>query len=48
MVLSEDDSFVKIMEVIESSDELSDEDKNLLRKLARKVGEIESEARNSN
>jgi len=45
MALSEDDLFVKNLDGIQSSDELSDEDKDLLRKLARKVGEIESEAR---
>jgi len=48
MVLSENELFVKIMEGIEISDKLTDEDKDLLRKLARKVEEIESEARNSN
>jgi len=48
MVLSENELFVKIMEGIESSDELNDEDKDLLKKLARKAAEIEDEARNSN
>jgi hypothetical protein len=45
MALSEDDLFAQILEGIESSDELTDEDKDLLRKLARKVEEIEREAR---
>jgi hypothetical protein len=40
--------FVKLVGDIEASDKLTDEDKDLLRKLARKVEEIESEARNSN
>ncbi len=40
--------FVKLIDDIEASDKLTDEDKDLLRKLARKVEEIESEARNSN
>jgi hypothetical protein len=40
--------FVKLIDYIEGSDKLNDEDKDLLRKLARKVEEIESEARNSN
>jgi hypothetical protein len=48
MATPEDDLFVQILEGIESSDGLTDEDKDLLRKLARKVEEIEREARNSN
>jgi hypothetical protein len=48
MAASEDDLFVQILEGIEGSDELTDEDKDLLRKLAKKVEEIEREARNSN
>jgi len=44
----EDGLFVQILEGIESSDELTDEDRDLLRKLARKVEEIEREPRNSN
>jgi hypothetical protein len=48
MAAPEDDLFVQILEGIESSDELTDEDKDLLRKLARKVEEIEREARNFN
>jgi len=43
-----DGLFVQILEGIESSDELTDEDKDLLRKLARKVEEIEREPRNFN
>ena len=48
MALQEDDLFVKILEGIECSDELTSEDKDLLRKLARKVEEIEREARKMN
>jgi hypothetical protein len=48
MATPEDDLFVQILEGIEGSDELTDEDKDLLRKLARKVEEIEREARNFN
>ncbi len=48
MAAPEDDLFIQILEGIESSDELTDEDKDLLRKLARKVEEIEREARNFN
>jgi len=48
MGTSEDTLFVQILEGIESSDELTDEDRDLLRKLARKVEEIEREPRNSN
>jgi hypothetical protein len=48
MAAPEDDLFVQILEGIEGSDELTDEDKDLLRKLARKVEEIEKEARNFN
>jgi len=48
MAAPEDDLFVQILEGIESSDELTNEDKDLLRKLARKVEEIEREARNFN
>ncbi|MGA2318829.1 MAG: hypothetical protein ABSG71_20975 [Thermodesulfobacteriota bacterium] len=40
--------FVKLIDYIEGSDELNDEDKDLLRKLARKAAEIESEPENSN
>jgi hypothetical protein len=40
--------FVKLVGDIEASDKLTDEDKDLLRKLARKAAEIESEAENSN
>jgi hypothetical protein len=40
--------FVKLIDYIEGSDELNDEDKDLLRKLARKAAEIESEVENSN
>jgi hypothetical protein len=48
MAAPEDDLFVQILEGIESSDELTYEDKDLLRKLARKAEEIEREARNFN
>jgi hypothetical protein len=48
MALSEDGLFAQILEGIENSDELTIEDKDLLRKLARKVEEIEREGRNSN
>ena len=48
MAAPEDGLFVQILEGIEGSDQLTDEDKDLLRKLARKVGEIERGARNSN
>jgi hypothetical protein len=40
--------FFKLINDIEASDKLTDEDKDLMRKLARKAAEIESEARNSN
>jgi len=40
--------FVKLVGDIEASDKLTDEDKDLLRKLARKVAEIESEPEDSN
>ena len=48
MAIAEDDLFIKILEGIESSDDLTNEDKDLLRKLARKVEEIEKEAREIN
>ncbi len=38
--------FVKPIDYIEGSDELNDEDKDLLRKLARKAAEIESDEEN--
>ncbi len=40
--------FVKLIDYIEGSDELNDEDKDLLRKLTRKAVEIESKPENSN
>ena len=40
--------FVKLIDYIDGSDELNDGDKDLLRKLARKAAEVESEAENSN
>ncbi len=38
--------FVKLIDYIEGSDELNDEDKDLLRKLARKAAEIEIDVEN--
>jgi hypothetical protein len=40
--------FIRLVNDIEASDGLNDEDKDLLRKLARKAAEIESEPENSN
>ncbi len=39
--------FVRLLDDIDASDKLTDEDKDLLRKLARKAAEIESEVENS-
>ncbi len=38
--------FVKLRDYIEGSDELNDEDKDLLRKLARKAAEVEIDVEN--
>jgi len=38
--------FIKLIDDIEGSDELNDEDKDLLRKLARKAAEVESDEEN--
>lgn len=48
MTSLDENLFVKLIDYIEGSDELNDEDKDLLRKLARKAAEIESEPENSN
>ena len=40
--------FIKLIDYIEGSDELNEGDKDLLRKLARKAAEIESEPEDSN
>ena len=40
--------FIRLVNDIEVSDGLNEGDKDLLRKLARKAAEIESEAENSN
>jgi hypothetical protein len=40
--------FVKLINDIEASDGLNEGDKDLLKRLARKAAEIESEAENSN
>ena len=40
--------FVKLLDDIDASDKLTDEDKDLLRKLARNAAEIENEVENSN
>jgi len=44
MNLLNEDLFLKIIDDIESSDELTDDDKDLLRKLAKKVVEMEDES----
>ena len=44
MNLSDDNFFTKMINDIESSDELTDDDKDLLRKLAKKVVEMEDES----
>ena len=38
--------FIRLVNDIEASDELNDEDKDLLRKLARKAAEVESDEEN--
>jgi hypothetical protein len=38
--------FIRLVDYIDGSDELNDEDKDLLRKLARKAAEVESDVEN--
>ena len=38
--------FIRLVDYIDGSDELNDEDKDLLRKLARKAAEIEIDVEN--
>ena len=38
--------FIRLVDYIDGSDELNDEDKDLLRKLARKAAEIEIDIEN--
>ena len=38
--------FIRLIDYIDGSDELNDEDKDLLRKLARKAAEIEIDIEN--
>jgi len=40
--------FIKLVNDIEASDGLTEGDKDLLKRLARKAAEVESEAENSN
>ncbi len=48
MTLLDENLFIKLIDDIEASDGLTEGDKDLLRKLARKAAEVESEAENSN
>ena len=46
MTSLDENLFVKLVGDIEASDKLTDEDKDLLRKLARKAAEVESDEEN--
>jgi len=48
VTLLDENLFFKLINGIEASDGLNDEDKDLLRKLARQAAEVESEPENSN
>ncbi len=47
VTLLDDKLLIRLLDDIEASDGLTEEDKDIMRKLAKKAAEIESEARNS-